>query len=198
MARWYVSLESFMPSFYTIIRSRKLVLRPVKHIPNIQWKQLGSTQCISQKTTNIVIFKIVQYFHAVVCINLLNAITQLVKILDDVFPGNKGKAASIRKWSGNSGSPLYLSWSSVDWICFQMFDDKWKKQHFISTLDNSNCIVFIDARSKSKRISCEIPGTRFEISLKNTWHVCWFLFGNNVNKPGRTRPLTSAWIVYTW
>ena len=30
------------------------------------------------------------YFHAVVCINLLNAITQLVKILDDDILGNKG------------------------------------------------------------------------------------------------------------
>ena len=114
MARGYVSLESSMTSFYTIIRSRKLILHSAKHFPNIQWRQWGSTRCISPKTTNIVIFKIVQYFHKVVCINLLNAITQLVKILDDVFSGTKTKAASIGKWSANFWSSLYLSWSPAD------------------------------------------------------------------------------------
>ena len=88
---------------------------------------------------------------------------------------------------------------SADWICFQMFGDKWKKQPFIFTLGKSNCIVFIAASacSKSKKISYGIPGTRFEISLKNIWYV-WYLFSNNGNKQGRSRPSTSAWIVYVW
>ena len=51
---------------------------------------MGVTRCISPKTTNMVIFRIVQYFHEVVFINLSNAITQLVKILDDVILENKG------------------------------------------------------------------------------------------------------------
>ena len=57
-----------MPSFYTIIRSRKLVLRPVKYVPNIQWKQRESTWHISMKTTNIGILKIVQYLISVICV----------------------------------------------------------------------------------------------------------------------------------
>ena len=56
-----------MPSFYTIIRSRKLVLRPVKYVPNIQWKQWESTWHISMKTTNIGILKIAQYLISVIC-----------------------------------------------------------------------------------------------------------------------------------
>ena len=42
-------------------------------------------------------FKIVQYFHAVICINFLNAITELFKILNDVILGNKGKARTKAK-----------------------------------------------------------------------------------------------------
>ena len=73
-----------------------------------------------------------------------------------------------------------------------------ERKSFISTLGNSNCIVIIAGRSKSKTISCRIPGARFEISLKDILYVCWFLLVNNANKQGRTRPWSSVWIEYTW
>ena len=52
-------------------------------------KTMGYTWNIFTKTANKMIFKIVQYFLTVVCINSLNAITQLVKVLDDIILGDK-------------------------------------------------------------------------------------------------------------
>ena len=100
-----------MPSFCTIIHSTKLVLRQVKHVANIQWKQWGSTSCISPKVSNIVIFKIVQYFLTVVYIGLLNAIIQLFKVLDDVILRNNYLGKNILS---NSSCEIWDFYEKID------------------------------------------------------------------------------------
>ena len=148
-----------------------------KTYSNIQWKQWVSTQRIFPKMTNTVIFKIVttQHFLAVSAWTYWILSHSWFKYLITLFLGTKAKTANIRKsnayFSSNSISP-YISWSPVDWKHLQMFDGKWKKQPFISTWGNSNWILFIAARWKSKRIQSGIPRTGFEIPLENNWYVC--------------------------
>ena len=51
-----------------------------------------------------------------------------------LFSEAKAKAVNIYKWSVNSESSSYFSLSPADWIGFQMFDDKGKKQPWTFTL----------------------------------------------------------------
>ena len=62
--------------------------------------------------------------------NLLNAVTQLFKLLDDAILGSKGQGSQHIQMKFSS----YFSLSPADWIGFQMFDDEGKKQPCTFTL----------------------------------------------------------------
>ena len=96
---------------------------------------------------------------------------------------------------------LYCTYRLIDWIFFQMFEHRWKKQPLMSAFGKVAEAELIAASSKSQRIvfgSFPAASTWFRISEKNLSYVILVFLGNKPKIQGIVLLLILAWMVYNW
>ena len=88
------------PTFYAVICPRNFIKSSIKHVPQWLCKKRCPSRCVSTKSTNVGILKLISDWIAVVIVKVSSIITVLFKIKFDLIRWNKCQCCNHSKCVG--------------------------------------------------------------------------------------------------